>query len=184
MTPDTSSQSWTTFGGVVLTGGIATAANLVRGPAGWAFAGVACLVGVSILGSTSLGWPFPSLKEEPLERLRLKAIRVANQLQRCASDQGPRLPFNRHSPYGLTATVAKALANAPKVTRRSSRQLRYTRRLARRLPRIIEELANSGLIDDALAPYVTTRPEPREMLYVASTLSKVANGPVRGAEMR
>jgi hypothetical protein len=55
---------WETFGGLVLTAGLATAANLLRGDAAWAFAALALALGVLILVSTSFGWPVRFLAQD------------------------------------------------------------------------------------------------------------------------
>jgi hypothetical protein len=72
--------------GVLLTAGFATLVKLRKGTFAWTFVLLSILGAIVILGSALLSWHFPSLHEnDELERLRMRALRIANRIQLCSN---------------------------------------------------------------------------------------------------
>ena len=84
--------------GVLPTAGLATLANLAKGAFAWTFVLLSIPGAIDILRSALLGWSFPSLHEnDKLERLRMHALRIANQIKLCSDFSEAWVPCLRHS---------------------------------------------------------------------------------------
>jgi hypothetical protein len=179
-----SSGNLATLGGIVVTAGLATAANQLHGWPAWAFAVVAVVLGILTISSATFGWPISWLADDDLARLHRRTLKMCNRIKDCSEEGLRTVPHRPMSSYGNIATIAGSLKHAAegKPASRRNRPRKLTQGTIRRLRRLIEDLGEHGLREERLERFLTTDPKPEECVTLADHLWNAAYRPqdVRG----
>jgi hypothetical protein len=104
---------------------------------------------------------------------------MCNKVKNCHPEGRATVPYRPLSSYGVKATMAATLRDmaerSPSVTRQ--RQYRMTKRRARRLRKLIEDLGRNGLRGEHLERYLSRDPRPEECITLADYLWNAAFRP-------
>jgi hypothetical protein len=97
--------------------------------------------------------------------LKGRAIRLANRIRRCVKGWWEHPDYEPHSTYGREVSMAKFYSGLKE--RQGKRvhpfwTLPYTKRLHRKVERVIEEMGGAGVVDYQLRSYLTQPPEPSQ----------------------